>query len=598
MNEPSSPQASPSHALCVYAEPLVAGRRVVVVHDASQGLGPRLADLGARTVHVYDPDPERAREAASSAPRGVTIRALPGDDFDVRDGAFDVAIIPDLGLVAEPAPLVAKLRRLLGASGVALVATGNPEAGPRTTPFRSLDYYELYDLVALQFAHVRMVGQVPFHGVALAELGVEGEPEVSVDTQLVPESGTPEAFVAVASQADVRLSEYAIVRLPRQEAESGGAADFVTPALSEAAPPLSERAELAEAQLRASLLASQLDELRARASAPAVERGLEERAAQLEAASKEAEARATEHYVRAERLAHDLRQHEEELHRLRDREAHAAKQLEDERRTHAQVEHQLALLRKAPPAPAAAPEKVAALEEALGAAEAMTAALRDRLGEVEALSVAREQQLALQQAELSIVGEAHAAEIAQLEAALRERAQALGALEREIERRERIIRELVVTLEEAQESAGAVETAETSLPNVELQALEEESALLRDKLDKLALEAARREGEATSSGWRVAELEQELAVLRAASSPSPERASRGDAQQAALEDELAALRQALTQEHQERARAESGEELAKARAELARQATLIEQLSRELDAHDRLRIAREGASPP
>ena len=46
-----------AHALCVYAEPLAARRRVVVVGDSSLRLDARFLALGARTVHVYDPRP-------------------------------------------------------------------------------------------------------------------------------------------------------------------------------------------------------------------------------------------------------------------------------------------------------------------------------------------------------------------------------------------------------------------------------------------------------------------------------------------------------------------------------------------------------------
>src|SRR5262245_49087753 len=107
------------HALCIYAEPLAAGRRVVVVGGASEGLGARLHELGARVVHVYDPDPERARRAAASMPRGVSIRAL-GAEFDVRDGAFDLALIPDLGASQDPLALVTRIRRLVGNEGAAI----------------------------------------------------------------------------------------------------------------------------------------------------------------------------------------------------------------------------------------------------------------------------------------------------------------------------------------------------------------------------------------------------------------------------------------------------------------------------------------------
>ena len=51
--------------------------RVLVIDDASRGLGGRLLELGARLVHAYDPSASRAREAAADAPRALTVRELP-----------------------------------------------------------------------------------------------------------------------------------------------------------------------------------------------------------------------------------------------------------------------------------------------------------------------------------------------------------------------------------------------------------------------------------------------------------------------------------------------------------------------------------------
>src|SRR5579883_1695830 len=104
--------ASVAHALAVYAEALVAGKRVLVVGDSSDGLGARLVDLGARVVHVYDPDASRAE--GSQAARGVTVRALPQGELDVRDGAYDAALVPDLALVPDAPALLARLRRVVG----------------------------------------------------------------------------------------------------------------------------------------------------------------------------------------------------------------------------------------------------------------------------------------------------------------------------------------------------------------------------------------------------------------------------------------------------------------------------------------------------
>ena len=135
-----------AHALCVYAEPLAARRRVVVVGDSSLGLDARLVALGARTVHVYDPDPARARANAHTAARGVVVRELPAGELDVREGAFDLAIVPDLAAIEDRAGLLVRVRRLVGAEGAALVAARSAPAGERRCRGRRLDYYEMYDL--------------------------------------------------------------------------------------------------------------------------------------------------------------------------------------------------------------------------------------------------------------------------------------------------------------------------------------------------------------------------------------------------------------------------------------------------------------------
>jgi predicted nucleic acid-binding Zn-ribbon protein len=120
-------------------------------------------------------------------------------------------------------------------------------------------------------------------------------------------------------------------------------------------------------------------------------------------------------------------------------------------------------------------------------------------------------------------------------------------------------------------------------------ALTEENTALRQKLDALALELARREGDAQASGWTIAELEGRLAAASAAPPPVAVQPSAADLQHRLGQalDELDALRQAFSQEHEARARAESGEELTRARAEIQRQATLLEQLGQKLQAGSR-----------
>jgi hypothetical protein len=215
----------------------------------------------------------------------------------------------------------------------------------------------------------------------------------------------------------------------------------------------------------------------------------------------------------------------------------------------------------------------------------------------------------------------------ELEILLRQRGQAINALEQELLRRESIVRELIGALEEARAEGAFAETtiveaapdqaarahahahahashpseAEQRAQAVAAEAMREvrdhlaaaldENSALRAKLDTLALEVARREGELHTRAWRIAELEEQLASKPAPPphEPRPMAPMAPPADIALLRSELDALRQALTQEHEARVRAESGEELAQARDALARQATLLEQLGRELDARDRAR---------
>ncbi len=242
----SASHVHPLHALAVYAESLAAGARVAVFGDASLGLGARLAEQGAHAVHVYDPDPARARAESERAPRSVAVRTYSSQDADIR--TVDLAIVADLGLFADAPALIGRVRRMVGAEGVALVCARSAEVA-RVQVARSFDYYELFDLVAPEFQSVRMVAQLSFYGVALVELGDQDESsEVNVDTQLGEAGRAPEAFVVVASQHDARLDPYSIVQLPSPSRQVAGAEDGE---------------ELAEARLRAARLTNQVQDLQA-----------------------------------------------------------------------------------------------------------------------------------------------------------------------------------------------------------------------------------------------------------------------------------------------------------------------------------------------
>lgn len=620
---------SPAHVLAVYAEPLVAHRRVALLGPEDPTLIEALLALGARLVYVYDPRPtiDTPRRGADAR---VTIAPLRAGDVGVREGAFDLALVPDLMMLGDAESALSYVKRLVGATGVALVSCRNRDAtdpwarSPEGAPAPS--YTEFYDLCALRFAEVRMAGVAPFAAYAVAEFAPDREPSITFDASLVASPDPPEWYLAIASQSDVSaLEAYEIVQIPRE-------------ALAVSSDATTDPGEY--------------DALRAQLAAADLKR-------------QEAEARAGEEVLRAERIGAELRAREDELKKLRKQ----TKELEDERRTRQRNEPELARHRErvlaleaelieartqlATPRPAQVDPRlqqerdqlaaeVAALRAAAQQAKGHNEELRQRLVERDRelqASLARAQQLedrlaeqladtsrrdeergdlAKAQAlairmrdELALLAATHEQDVAQLEAALRTAGEELRIARVELARRERMVRDLVSQIEDG----GAIAVAppvtliepppellrELDLARRELATLIEEirrrdrivdetrhalESARRDlesersKTEHLARDAARREAALQTASWRISELER--------LGPEGSQAVATDAPKQHLETELDALRRALGQEH---ARVEALErELAAAgnagdpglRARLREQEALIAQLSAEL----------------
>lgn len=625
---------SPAHVLSVYAEPLVGNRRVALLAPENPSLTEALLALGARLLYVYDPR-EGAAPRRGSDPR-VTIAPLRAGDLGVREGAFDVAIVPDLTLLGDPESALAYVRRLVGNHGVALVASRNRDAGapwaraPEGGPAPS--YTDLYDMCALQFAEVRMAGVAPFAAYAIAEFAPDREPSIAFDASLVSSAEPPEWFLAIASQSEVTtLEAYEIIQIPRDALLLEEAA-----ADSE---PVTDPGELD---------------------------ALQKQVLVLDHKRQEAEARAGEEVLRADRAANELRTQTEELRKLRDKLQKAQKELEDERRAKQRVETELrspeisqlrervlaleaelieARTQLATPRAAAVDPRLqqerdalanevatlrSALQQAKGVAEDLrhrlverereldatlkrAKGLEDRLEEnlaeadqraqlVEHVRVAETVAERLRQ-ELASVQTTHEEDVSSLESALRTAGEQLRIANVELLRRERMIRDLVSQIEEGVHGGAAVHVPhpppellqELDLARRELSTLVEEvrrrdravietraalEAARRDveneraKTEQLARDAARREAALQTASWKIAELE----AMRSDAEPTPSQ----------VDSELDALRRALQQEH---ARVEALErELASAteagsgelRARLQEQETLIKQLSAEL----------------
>jgi SAM-dependent methyltransferase len=188
-----------------------------------------LLERGARLVHVCDPAPLRVAEAAErAAAPGLTFSTFSDEALAMREGSFDCVLVENLGAFDARA-VVARAKRLLSPRGVALFVTPNREATapllpapePQAAP---LDYYALYDLVAGEFEHVRMLGQAPFVGYTVVDFAPEAAPEPLIDSEFIPRgSEEPELFVALASRHRTLLAGYAVIQLPLHRVLSGSA---------------------------------------------------------------------------------------------------------------------------------------------------------------------------------------------------------------------------------------------------------------------------------------------------------------------------------------------------------------------------------------
>jgi hypothetical protein len=215
-----SNSVQPSIVLAAYAETAASGRRVLLVGNALGGLAEELVQRGARFVHVCDTDPLRLSEAAAkSRSPNVSFGPFADGHAALQNGAFELAVVENLG-ASDASSVVRRVRRLLSARGLALFACPNPDARlplleiPEPGAI-ALDYYALYDAVAAAFPVVRMCGQAPFVGYAVADFAPDGEPEPTLDTAFVPGGAEePDWFIAAAAQYPIELEQFYVVQLP------------------------------------------------------------------------------------------------------------------------------------------------------------------------------------------------------------------------------------------------------------------------------------------------------------------------------------------------------------------------------------------------
>jgi SAM-dependent methyltransferase len=519
---------SPSVVLAAYAEPLLDGRRVVVFGDATTDLGAELVARGARTVHIYDPEAPRAALAAGrNRSKQVTVVPLDTADIAVRDGAFDVAFIPDLSALPAADVLLRRVRRALSPRGAAIIASPNPDARFTLTPHTSgtrratpLGYYELYDVVSGAFAEVRMFGQTPFVGYAIVDFAPEDEPEVGLDSGLLPTGAEePEWFVALAGNDVIETDAYSIVQLPASRVLGGvdGQLETELRAARGREAELVERLATAEAASLATETAAQrqrsTDDEASAATVSALHRDkatLSTRVAELESQHRDKAGLAT----RVAELETQLREKTmlaarvgELEAQLREKAALTAKvaDLEAQVREKAALVARVSELESQHRGKADASTKLAALEGSkaqlsreLATAATEKATSQKMLAERDAEKAKLEERALTAESRIekltALATEQGPDDVTRLETALSERGERVRHLEKDLKEAERVGRELVRELKAAQSAPGPAFT----------------NGAKEDDGRVLGVENARLRADLEAMSWTVQELEGRL----------------------------------------------------------------------------------------
>ena len=202
-----------------YLQELVERQRVLVLGEAEAASADALDRLGVRRAVFIDSSEKRVQEARrASTSRRVEFMVGPFSRVALVEDSFDLAIVEDFGRLEDRARDLAAAKRGLTSSGVLAACIPNPDASVGLTAIKSsgLGYYEFYGQLADSFPFVRMIGQCPLVGFALADLAVD-DPNASItfDSSLL-EDGSEDAefFVALCSRSPITADPFAVVQVP------------------------------------------------------------------------------------------------------------------------------------------------------------------------------------------------------------------------------------------------------------------------------------------------------------------------------------------------------------------------------------------------
>ena len=286
-----------------YIEDLLEGQRVL---EVGCGSGAGAHYLARRALQVISIDPSAAAldnsRYAYSQPNLTFMRTEPAN-FQLKDNSFDMVLVPELKRFSTWGAFMPEVRRVLKPGGRALFAVANGDQGTEGMALAEFEEY-LNDT----FPNIRLMGEIPFSGVTVADFNPDGEVSPLLDCSLVPEDEPPITYVALCSAGPMDSLGYGVLQVPGGEADDGELARV--------------RADLAEAR----------KQLEQRRPDPRRRRGGQSQQSQQDPRRvTDLEARVEREAGRADDLERRLQAERERSDQQRDRAEEAARQTLEER---------------------------------------------------------------------------------------------------------------------------------------------------------------------------------------------------------------------------------------------------------------------------
>ena len=200
-----------------YIEEKLDGLRVLEVGCGTGAGADYLAQRCAQVVCVDTSSADLERCERAYPRPNLSFRQADPARLQFDDVAFDLVVVPELNRWITWGAFIPEVRRVLAVDGAALFMVPSGDLSGND----GICYGDLEEHLSHTFPHVRLMGQMAFSGVTLADFAPDGEVEPLLDCSLVPEDDPPSSYLALCSGRPLRSLGYCVLQVPSDDQDAG-----------------------------------------------------------------------------------------------------------------------------------------------------------------------------------------------------------------------------------------------------------------------------------------------------------------------------------------------------------------------------------------